>query len=227
MDQSKNSKTITYAVIAILLALGVFYALSKYSENNKPSERLTLKQITQLSEAERIKALEERTKELMEQIKGLAENTTIEIKYSAYIQLAETQLELGKYEETLDTLNKIPEEKKGNNRVAATYVRAYKGMGDIAKAKELSTTNLTLYDEDVNIWLAHLEVNSDLPNDQLKALYLQAVVKTKSNLEIMISYAKFSEKIGDKATAIAAWETARNVDPGNASKYENEIARLR
>ena len=227
MNIPNNIKTIAYAVLAILVGLVVFYGLTKYQENNKPPERLTLRDITQLSEQDRIKALEERTSELLGQVKDLAVNAESGAKYTVYIQLVEAQLELGKYAEAMDTLNKIPEDKRNSSRYAAANVRAHKGVGDIAKAKELSAANIVLYEEDSLVWVAHLEVNNDLPNDQLKALYLKAIPATQSNLDVMISYAKFSEKIGDKATAIAAWETARNVDPDNAGKYESEIARLR
>lgn len=227
MNIPNNIKTIAYAVLAILVGLVVFYGLTKYQENNKPPERLTLRDITQLSEQDRIKALEERTSELLGQVKDLAVNAESGAKYTVYIQLVEAQLELGKYAEAMDTLNKIPEDKRASSRYAAANVRAHKGVGDLAKAKELSAANIVLYEEDSLVWLAHLEVNNDLPNDQLKALYLKAIPATKSNVDVMISYAKFSEKIGDKATAIAAWETARNVDPDNAGKYESEITRLR
>ena len=227
MNIPNNIKTIAYAVLAILVGLVVFYGLTKYQENNKPPERLTLRDITKLSEQDRTKALEERTSELLGQVKDLAVNAESGAKYTVYIQLVEAQLELGKYAEAMDTLNKIPEDKRNSSRYAAANVRAHKGVGDIAKAKELSAANIVLYEEDSLVWVAHLEVNNDLPNDQLKALYLKAIPATQSNLDVMISYAKFSEKIGDKATAIAAWETARNVDPDNAGKYESEIARLR
>lgn len=227
MNISNTTKTIAYAVLAILLGLGVFYGLTKYQEKNKPPERLTLREITQLAEHDRIQALEERISELLGQVKDLAENAESGTKYTVYIQLVEAQLELGKFPEALDNLNQIPEDKRNSSRYAAANVRALKGVGDLVKAKELSAVNLALYGEDPGVWTAHLEVNSDLPNEELNALYRQAIPATKSNVGVMISYARFSEKIGDKATAIAAWETARNVDPGNAAKYEQEIARLR
>ncbi len=227
MNISNNIKKIIYTVIGILLVLGVFYSINEYQKNNQPPKPLTLREITQLNESERIKALEDRIKELIDEVSNLTDTTEASVKYASYIQLAEAQLELGKFGEALESLNKIPDERRGSSRVDAAFIRAYKGMGDVAKARELSANSIVIYDEDAAVWLAHLEANSVIPNEELKALYLQAVVKTKSNVDIMISYAEFSEKIGDKATAVAAWETAANVDPTNETKYREEIARLR
>ncbi len=227
MNTPKNIKTIIYTVIGVLIVLGAFYAVNEYQKNNQPPKPLTLREIIQLNESDRIKALEERTKELIDEVSNLADTTEAGIKYAAYIQLAEAQIELGKYNEALESLGKIPEDKKGNSRTDAALIRAYKGIGDAVKARELSANSIAVYDEDPAVWLAHLQANDSLPNEELKALYLQAVSKTKSNIDIMISYAKFSEKIGDKVTAVAAWETAANVDPANEGKYREEISRLR
>lgn len=224
---TSNIKKIIYTVIGALLVLGIFYAVNEHQKNNKPPEPLTLREITQLNESERIKALEERTKELIAEVGKLADTTEAGVKYAAYIQLAEAQMELGKFNEALESLNKIPDERRGNSRSDAAFIRAYKGIGDVSKARELSARSIELYDEDPAVWLAHLQANDVLSNEELKALYLQGIAKTKSNIDIMISYAKFSEKIGDKATAVAAWETAVNVDPSNEAKYREEIARLR
>ncbi len=222
---TNTTKTTLYAILGILIALAAFYGVSEYQKRHA-SERLTLREITQLKEEERIKALEDRTRELADQVKNFAVNSTSSAKYQVYIQLAEAQLELNKPGDALNTLNSIPEDQKNNSRVAAAYVRAYNGAGDKAKAKEMSAVNIVQYSEEPSVWLAHFEANSDLPNDQLNALYRQAIPATKSHVDIMVSYAKFSEKIGDKATAIAAWETARNVDPDRADMYNAEIQRL-
>lgn len=227
MNISKNIKSIWYVLLAILLALAIFYGVTEYKKSHRNAASYSLSEIKQMTEEDKLKFLEAQIKELQKQSKGFSNNVGSEVKYSVYIKLAEAQLELGKNQEALDSLNAIPEDKRGNSRVQVGFVRAYKGVGDVAKAKEVSAANLLQYGEDPAVWVAHLEANSDLPNEELNALYRQAIPATKSNLDVMISYAKFSEKIGDKATAVAAWETAINGDPANEGKYREEIARLR
>lgn len=224
MNIPNNIKTIAYAVLAIFILLLAFYGLVKYREANPPPKRLTLRQITQLGELEKIKALEERVNELTEQVSKLGVNDK---KFATLIQLSEAQLELGKYQESLDTLRSIPEDGRNNSRYAATEIKAVFRLGDVPKARELAFTAIPLYKDASEVWVAYLEAYQDVPAVDLKNIYLEAIPATKSNVDVMIGYAKFSEKIGDKATAIAAWETARNVDPDNAGKYESEIARLR
>lgn len=223
---NNTTKTTIYAVLGILIIVAAFYSLNEYRKNNRP-EKLSLREITQLQETERIAALTDRVKELEKEVKSFTTNTTADVKAKVYIQLAEVQIELKQFDAALNALNDIAEEERKNSRFAVAIARAYYGKGDVAKAKEISAENIKTYDLEPSAWLTHLEINSDLPNDQLKALYLQAIPATKSHVDIMVSYARFSEKIGDKATAIAAWETAINVDPGNTAKYEAEMTRLK
>jgi tetratricopeptide (TPR) repeat protein len=225
MNTSKNTKSILYLVLAVLIIFGIVYTATHYK--NKDAANLSLSEINKLNEKQRIEALEAQVKDLQNQAQSLASDAADETKYGLYIKLAEAQLELGKNQEAVDTLNKIPADKQTNSRTAIAFIRAYKGVGDNAKAKEMAAKNLLLYDEVPEIWVAYLDLNQDLPVDQLKALYAKAIPATKSNVDVMISYAHFSEKIGDKANAIAAWETARNVDPNNAAQYESEMARLK
>lgn len=217
-------------IVIVLLILGAGTVVFLIDKNNTVKQRagdLALRDINKLGEQERIKALEDQVKALTEETSKLKDDAEGSIKYAAYIKLAEAQLELGKNQEALDSLNRIPEDKRTNSRVVVAYIRAYKGVGDLRKAKELSSQNVLVYNEDPAIWVAYLESFTDMPNDQLNGLYREAIVKTQSNLQVMISYAKFCERIGDKATAIAAWETAINGDPANEAKYREEIARLR
>lgn len=227
MNITKDSKSIIYLILAILIIIALGYGLKKYTDRNKIGTNLSLKEINQLTDEQKQKALANKVKDLENQAAGLTQDATSSVKYNIYIRLAEAKLEQGKYVDAQKALDSIPDEKKDNSRIFLDYGLAYKGQGVTDKAKEYIQKALNLDDTDPKTWLAQLDLNSDLLNDQLKAIYLQAIAATKSNLEIMVSYAHFAEKIGNKATAIAVWETARNGDPGNAAKYEAEIARLK
>lgn len=217
---------IVIILIVILIAGGLFVGWNVYSENQIASHG-SIEEINGISGAKRIRILEKREKIYEEKVANWPPNVQISDRYMLYIQLADTRNLLGKYQAAIDALKPIDYEKSNNTRLWAAFTVAYQALGDIANAKITARKALDIDDERADLWTPFLSLSADLPNDQLKALYLQAITKTKSNVDVMISYAKFSEKIGDKATAIAAWETARNVDPDNASKYESEIARLR
>jgi predicted negative regulator of RcsB-dependent stress response len=226
-NQDNNSKKVIYVIIAILVIAGLAFAIKQYQNKQQEIANTALKDIVNLPEKERIKALEAQVDELKNQAKNFAQDADAGTKYTVLIRLAEAQIQLDKFQEGLDTLNSIEEGKRGNSRVKLDYGLAYKGLNDTGKANEFLKQSIDMDDTNPQAWLPYLEANNDLPNDQLKAMYLQAIAGTKSNPEIMVSYAKFSEKIGDKATAIAAYETARNGNPEKTDEYNNEIQRLK
>lgn len=226
----KNIKNAVTLVVAIILIGGIWYLI--FHGSKKPATDYKASEIKMLSPEDQKKIWEQQEKSFESDIKGLTKGANqtdrdFEItKYRLYIKLAEAQNGLGRYEDALKSLNNIPDSQKSNPSVLDAYAVAYHGSGQRDKALE-SVKNALLEDNtDVKAWLLNIDFNGDLPNDKLKALYLQAITATKSNVDIMISYAKFSEKAGDNATAIAAWETARNVDQVNADKYNSEIQRL-
>ncbi len=226
--KNNGSKKLIYTILAILIILGLGYAFVQYRHNlAKKAADISINDIAKLSEQERIKALEAQINALQGEVKNFAQDASAGTKYATLIRLAEAQIELSKFVPAVESLNSIPDDKKGNSRVELAYGLAYKGLNDKAQAMDHLKKTLDQDETQSKAWVAYLELNSDLPNDQLNKMYREAIAKTKSNVDVMISYAHFSEKIGDKATAIAAWETARNVDPDNASKYEAEMARLK
>ena len=217
-----------YTVIALLIILGLGYAYWNQQRQERAELADTaLKDIINLPEKEKIEALETKVKELQREVDAFTDKADSSARYSVLVRLAESQIELGKFEDALKTLDAIPEDKRANSRVDLAYGLAYKGTGDMNKANEFLKKTIDQDNTQAVAWVPYLEVNQDLPQDQLKALYREAITATKSHIDVMISYARFSEKIGDKAMAIAAWETAVNVDPDNASKYQVEIDRLK
>ncbi len=228
MNTQNNSKKIAYSVLAIILLATIFYGISKYT--NKSGDDISeysVSQLNELGEAQRKKALENKLKEYENNVANLAPDANSSDKYSAYIVLSDAQIALGLYDESLKSLESIPEDKRNSKRAYYQFAQIYKAKNDLFKAMEYANLALEKDSSDVPSWLLYLDSASNLNNQELDAKYRQAIPATKSNKDIMISYAKFSERIGDKATAIAAWETALNGDPANASTYEAEIARLR
>jgi tetratricopeptide (TPR) repeat protein len=158
---------------------------------------------------------------------SLAADAEISTKYTTYIRLADLQNRLGLYQEAIASVDKIAAERQGNSRVWLTYATSYKGLNQIDKAKAAINRTLEIDDEVPEHWRLYFEIYTDLSNEELNAKYMEALQKTKNDLQLVISYARFLEKIGDKDKAVIYWETARNADPANASTYEAEITRLR
>src|SRR6476469_4275377 len=228
-NNRNNSKKVIYTILAILILLGLGYAFVQYRHNlAKKAANVSINDITKLNEQEKIKALEAQVSALQDEAKIFGKDATSATKYATLIRWAEAQIELSKFAPAIETLNAIPEDKKDNSRVDLAYGMAYKGVGDAVVAKQFLKKTIDADDTQAKAWVAYLElISNDLKTDQLNNMYREAITKTKSNVDVMISYAHFSEKIGDKATAIAAWETARNVDPNNTDKYNAEITRLK
>lgn len=79
--------------------------------------------------------MEDRVKELGDQAKALAENAESGTKYTTFYLLAEAQLELNKFDEALESLNRIPEDKRGNSRYNVALARAHKGKVTLLRQK--------------------------------------------------------------------------------------------
>ncbi len=229
-EESNKKSVISKRVLIkfgyMILAIALVFAIYHFTNNRIDTSDYSLEEINSLEDKQRITALEKRESELSEQISRFSGETDSLDRYASYISLAEVRLDLAKYDAVIEALNNIPEDRKEHDRVYMAYARAYQGLGNSDLAKENANKAIEYDDTDIKTWLLLLDVSQDLPTDQLNNLYRRAIPETKSNLDIMISYAKFCERIGDKATAIAAWETAINHDPANESKYREEISRL-
>lgn len=224
---STKTKAIVYVVIAVLVIVGAVLSIVKNNNTKNARKDLSITEVRKLGEEEKEQVLEARLKDLQGQAKSLSNAAAASDKYNVFLSLAEVQLELGKYQEAVSSLDSIPEEKKNNSRIPLNYGLAYKGLGDTGKAKEFLKTSLDMDETNALGWLAYLELSKDLPADQLKAMYAKAAKDTINNVDVVIACARYFESVGDKALAVGYWETARNVNPDGAGEYEKEIARLR
>lgn len=227
MTTLTNFKKLLYIVLAILVVIAAAVAILKFNKPSNDELNLSPSEIAALNEDQRKRVLEGQLADLEQQEKNLRADASVSDRYILYIQLAEVRTALGNHQGALDALGKIAEERQGNTRVWQTYSMAYKNMGDTAKAKESIQKALDLDNELPVTWVKWLELNQELPNEELNTKYREAITLTKSNVDIMISYARFNERIGNKELAIAAWETAINVNSAKEAEYRAEIARLR
>lgn len=211
-------------LIAVAIIAGGAYW---YFQGQKLSDNLTLQEIEKLGPDEQRIELEKQLKEYEERAAKLSADANISDKYLVYIRLAELQNRLQKYGGAIESVDKIAEQRQDNSRIWYSYAVSYQGLDNFPKAKENIQKALAISDVTPEYWIVYLEISQDLPSADLEKLYVEAVAKTANDLEIVKSYARFLEKIGNKEKAIGYWETARNINPDGAGEYDAEIARLR
>ncbi len=226
--KASNSRKYWYILaVLVLIAIVVLLVSQKLPENsqNNAENGVVKERLVNLSGDER-KLLESQLAGFTEQIKGLSGDTFVKERDSLLLKIAGVQYKLGKYQEALNTLEKASEEVRKETRIWALSTNIYRDMGDIAKALESAQKALGFDRENPAYWIAVIDLSTNLSNDEQKGIYEDALRLTEQNIDVVVSYAKFLEKIGDKPGAIMYWQKAGQVDDKNKSKYDAEIARL-
>ncbi len=190
--EPKSSKKVIYTIIILLLVLGAIYFVVAREQAQKESNlSLSPTEVEQLSEAERIKVLEQQLASLEEEERLLTPESDKGDRFTTYIQLAEVRTALGKHQEALDALNKIQSERVGNTRLWMTYGLVYKNMGNNAEARTRVREALKLDSEIVDNWLFLFSVTSDLSREEQDAIYKEALLATANDVEIIEAYESF------------------------------------
>jgi tetratricopeptide (TPR) repeat protein len=220
-------KKIILAVVAIIILGAVYVGATQWNKNNRPSSDYKLNEIDRLEAEEQKRILEDQLADYEKRAADLKTDATASDKYTVYIKLAELQNRLGKFQDAINSVDKIAGDNQGNSRIWVTYANSYKGLGNNGQAIDRAGKALSIDDENVDAWRIMIELSQNTDQAALNDLYMKALPKTNNDIEIVKSYARFLEKTGDIAKAVAYWETARNVDPANAEEYNKEITRLR
>ena len=223
----RQNNRVVPIVIGIIILAALVYGFFQLDNGEKKNTDYKLSEINTLEADKQKQVLEDQLKVAQQEARNLPGDATPGAKYAAYIRLADLQNRLQKYNDAIASVDAIAQENQGNSRVWTTYATSYKGLGDTTKTIDTVRKALAIDDELAEPWRIYLEAAQDFPKAELDSLYVQALAKTKNNLEIVKSYARFLEKTGDNTKAVIYWETARNIDPNNAQEYDKEISRLR
>ncbi len=236
-NKNKASKTwLIIGAIVLLLAVGYLWSRSSQQGDNpktSPSETVLLpstavapeQKVAQLSGAEQ-SSLSKKLSSLFEDIKKYTDKTTQEDKDKDNLQIASIQHSLGSYQEALASLGKISAEYKNRARVNLNYALIYKDMGDLAKAAEYAKKALDADQDNQQIWVVYLETEQNLNNGERDAKYHEALEKTKNHENVLVSYAKFLELLGNKEVAIEQYKKAGEINQTRKAEFDAEIARL-
>jgi len=218
--------------VILLLALGYLW----FQNSNLPSsssDKITVQssgitreqKLAALSEDER-KTLEKKLESELAEVKAFNDQTSVEDKNKTYIKLASAQRALGFYSEAIESLGKITSEYKNQGRVFINYALVYKDLGDDAKTNEYAKKAIDLDPENPQYWVIYLESDTNLSNADREARYKEVIEKTDSHEDVLVSYAKFLEQIGNIPAAIEQYKKAGEVNQSEKPQFDAEITRL-
>jgi tetratricopeptide (TPR) repeat protein len=228
-----------YLVFGVILALAIIGYFAYNAQQNgsskqaSPNATITLaakgvtkeQRLAQLSEKEKA-TLEKKLASSLEDISKFTEQTTQADKDKEYVVLAGIQRSLGMYEEALASLGKISSEYKNPARVNLTYALIYQDLADLPKAAEYAKKSLDSDQSNQQAWVVYLETEQNLNNGEREAKYKEAIEKTDSHEDVLVSYAKFLEQIGNIQGAIEQYKRAGEVNQKKKPDFDAEITRL-
>jgi tetratricopeptide (TPR) repeat protein len=228
--KASSSRKYMYIVAAIIIVIIVVLLVKNKGGNHTTTtsdgqNQIVTERVTNLSSQER-QLLESQMAGYVEQLKKLDGDQFKEQRDGINYKLAGIEYKLGKYQDSLDTLNKISTESKQQAQIWALKTNIYRDMGDNAKALDAANNALKLDRESPKFWLAVIDLSTDKSNDEQKHQYEEALKLTQNDIDVVVSYAKFLEKIGDKPGAISFWQKAGQFDDKNKANYDAEIKRL-
>lgn len=79
-------------------------------------------------------------------------------------------------------------------------------------------------------WIKLIEIKRDrfgASNEELNGIYVEAVVKTGENINILTNYAQFAEKTGNLQVAYEYWKKAGESNKENSKMYFAEAERVK
>src|SRR6185503_4071899 len=75
-------------------------------------------------------------------------------------------------------------------------------------------------------YIAFSQEQLNASDEAINTLYQDSLRSVKNNKELITSYARFLEEIGNKPAAIEQWKKAIEIDAEHKAKYEAEMTRL-
>lgn len=115
--------------------------------------------------------------------------------------------------------------------ITSYYASLYFHMKDYANAlvwidKALAITQ----DSNPSFWYIKFDIVKAQSNNDPKVVdpvYLAAIEKTATNINMVTAYASWLGSIGQKTKAIAQWQKAIEIYPSNKAVFEKEISLLK
>jgi len=209
--------------VCILILLGV--ASYPIYKNYQHKKSLIQVKDTGLTDAEK-KPFEDR---LAKDEQGLKDAKTDDEKYNWLLDTGYNLYGLGRLADAEKTFNQAASLQPGKPVAYSGLFAVQVDMKDYKSASANIQKAISILPESPGLWKNYIALEIDrfnANNDQVNALYAEALNKTKSNIDVMTSYATWLEKSGDLKSALDYWQQAVLINPDNKSTYETEISRL-
>lgn len=113
--------------------------------------------------------------------------------------------------------------------ITSYYASMYFHMKEYANALVWINKALALSPTNVNFWYIKFDIVKAQSNNDSKvvdSVYLDAIVKTKGDINMVTAYASWLGSIGEKTKAIEQWRKAIEIYPKNKVVFEAEIRLL-
>jgi tetratricopeptide (TPR) repeat protein len=208
--------------VVIVLTIGGYGFLKK---DKAPYQNFTTYKDFHLTEASK----KIYTDKLNEISKQLGSSISDAEKYGLYIQQGFNFYGLGQLQDAKNSYEKALQIKSDD---AAAYNALYQTqleMGDNLGAESSLKKALDLYPVSADAWRKYIQFEADImhrDDNAINGLYIQAINKTNSNVDIMTVYAQFLEKTGNLQAAKEYWQKAIIANPKGKKIYQAEVDRL-
>ncbi len=220
-----------YILLAILLVLGggVLWYRNGHKKAQENQGILLQNKDRQLSEESK-KIYLDRIKKAQENLDSLKE-TDKSYKTQAvndYIYLAEQSFGLGLLEQSKNYYYKVLNLDLNNEAALVGLAVVYNDAGKYQEALNNLDIAIKINPKNYNLWVQYIGIKkaSGVSNERLTEIYNDALKATERYPDILTSFAKFQEEIGNISQAIALWQEVSKVNPSGASLYKQEITRL-
>ena len=236
MENKKKNITTAVVIICVIAVAGIAYA--HYKRTHAPVNTEQIGDTTPSNTTITPEPVKGENKGVVTVTPTKAPTTapSIEVK-TAKDQVIKDIVE-GNYDkaktEILAEINKTPKDAELwyiDSSLQAQVSDFIGAMASVKNALAYDPQNTTYWKWEVSLTIKKLYADkiantSSLYRDTIKALYIDALKATNSNIEIITPYAIYLASIGDKTQAITYWQMAIKVNPMAKSSYETEIAEL-
>ena len=210
-------------IFSILLVLGIAGFAGYKNWNSKTS---FVKEINTKLSAQDRKIFEDRLADAQNKLK---EAQTNDDKFGWEMQIGYNLQALGTLSEAQAAFEKAIEYNPASPIGYAALFQVQADRGDYDSAKKSIITAISKNPTSPDLWKRRIYFEIEklhTSNDQISALYSEAVNQTNSNTDILTAYATWLESVGNLQAAKEYWQKAIVANPAGKKIYQGEIARL-
>lgn len=224
-----NKKIILVLIIIILVIYGAVFLNKKDDKPNDASVNLTFITVkdSNLTEEEK-RIIEDKVADIQKKIAEIEDGNDKE-RYNLIMQLGFQKNVLGKLAEARDAFLKAAKIQPEDYTAPIALFHIYADMGDNQSARESIEKAIQLQPEKADSWRQYIQFEKErfgATNEKLEEIFLEAMAKTNSSVDIITVYAQFLEEKGDLRGAIEQWKKAIAAFSQNKDLYQQEISRL-